>query len=152
MVECCFLMKFILSLLLGFVLLFPQNAFAGTFFTYPVRYDLLSQNYGGTYYGVIHNGIDFATDCGTPIYASNSGYISYAGWDFTGYGNRIDIINGTDTQLYAHLSYINQWSGYVTRGQYIGDVGSTGWSTGCHLHFEIHYNGYPINPMLPLTS
>ena len=71
----------------------------------------------------------------------------WAGWK-EAYGNTIIIGSGNGlTTLYAHASRLNVRSGQpVRRGQYIGNVGSTGWSTGPHLHFEVRRNGVPINP------
>lgn len=132
-----------------FFLTFTTSAYAHAFGV-PVNYGSYGLEYGDWYQGVLHNGLDFSSDCGTPIYASNHGTITYAGWDWTGYGNRLDITEGDDNQLYAHLQYIHKWSGYVKKGEYIGDVGNTGWSTGCHLHFELWWQGYPVNPRLPL--
>ena len=100
-----------------------------------------------------HNGIDIAAGVGTPIVASASGVVAYAGW-MNGYGNTVMIthsINGqTFTTLYAHMSSISVSNGQsVSQGQQIGGIGSTGNSTGPHLHFEIHPGGYknPANPM-----
>ncbi len=95
-----------------------------------------------------YNAVDLANSCGTPIYASASGDVIISrssGWN-AGYGSYIVIShpNGTQT-LYAHLSKNIVYSGWhVTKGQIIGYIGSTGKSTGCHLHFEIR-NG-PRNP------
>ena len=100
----------------------------------------------GRNYGRIHsnNGVDIANSCGTPVYAAASGTITRAdgsGWN-GGYGIVIDIAhpNGTSTR-YAHLSQIVTWSGGVGQGQLIGYMGTTGRSTGCHLHFEVHGEG-----------
>lgn len=96
----------------------------------------------------LHAGIDIAADLGTDVYASNSGVVAFAGWK-SGYGNTIMIAHGNVTTLYAHLSRIDVSVGQVVkRGQKIGEVGSTGDSTGPHLHFEVHPGGYknPVNP------
>lgn len=98
-----------------------------------------------------HNGMDIAAPTGTPVYASASGVVSSAGYR-GGFGNTVMIthsINGKSyTTLYAHLSSISVSGGKVSRGQQIGKVGSTGASTGPHLHFELHSGGYgnPVNP------
>ena len=141
------LLTYIFSLILFFTFALPANAQT---FGVPLTYSGFGLPYGTWYQGVYHNGIDFAADCGTPIYASNYGTITYAGWDWTGYGYRVDITNGDDVQLYAHLQYIDVWSGTVKKGQYIGDVGNTGWSEGCHLHFELWWKGMSVNPRVTL--
>lgn len=87
------------------------------------------------------NGVDLAQSCGSPVFASASGTVlvaRFAGWN-GGYGNYVVIShpNGTQT-LYAHLLKVNTSVGqYTTQGSVIGSVGSTGQSTGCHVHFEI---------------
>lgn len=103
----------------------------------------------GRNYGRIHsnNGVDIANSCGTPIYAAAAGSITRAdgsGWN-GGYGIVIDIrhANGTATR-YAHLSQILVWGGSVGQGQLIGFMGTTGRSTGCHLHFEVHGARNPL--------
>lgn len=89
-----------------------------------------------------HNGIDIAGNNNFEVLASNSGVVAYAGWR-GGYGNTVMISHGNVTTLYAHLSSISVSTGQVvSRGQVIGRVGSTGNSTGPHLHFEVHPNGY----------
>lgn len=89
-----------------------------------------------------HNGIDLAGNNGYAVAASNTGIVAYAGW-MGGYGNTVMISHGSVTTLYAHLSSISVSVGQaVSRGQTIGTVGSTGRSTGPHLHFEVHPNGY----------
>lgn len=89
-----------------------------------------------------HNGIDIAGNNGLEVMAANSGVVAYAGWR-GGYGNTVMISHGSVTTLYAHLSSISVSAGQVVkRGQVIGRVGSTGNSTGPHLHFEVHPNGY----------
>ncbi|PJE51175.1 MAG: hypothetical protein COV29_02785 [Candidatus Yanofskybacteria bacterium CG10_big_fil_rev_8_21_14_0_10_36_16] len=98
----------------------------------------------GYNWGYIHgrNGIDIANSCGTNVYAAASGNVNFAatsGWN-GGYGNflRITHPNGTET-LYAHLSkLLVSQSNWVEKGQLIALMGTTGRSTGCHLHFEVH--------------
>ncbi len=100
----------------------------------------------GYWYG--HRAIDIGAPLGTVIRAADSGYVSFAGWTDVGYGYLLVINhnNGYET-YYAHLSwYFVQEGDIVTPGQEIGRMGSTGNSTGPHLHFEIRYNGYPMNP------
>ena len=95
-----------------------------------------------------HAGVDFAAACGTPIHAADSGVIFAAGPN-GGYGNATIINHGAGlATLYGHQSSIAVSVGQVVeRGQVIGSVGSTGKSTGCHLHFEVRVNGSPVNPM-----
>ena len=101
----------------------------------------------GKRWGKMHKGIDIAASFGQEISAALDGTISYAGWE-TGYGNviKIDHGNGIET-TYAHCSVITAQKGEtVNKGTKIGEVGSTGNSTGPHLHFEVRENGVPINP------
>jgi len=95
-----------------------------------------------------HRAIDIGTATGTAVQAADGGFVSFAGWSTIGYGNLIviDHANGYVT-YYAHLSRFNVVVGQgVRRGQLIGGVGSTGNSSGPHLHFEIRYNGTLLNP------
>ena len=94
-----------------------------------------------------HNGLDFAGDTGEGVYASDAGVIVYSGWNDYGYGNMIMVDHGNGFQsLYAHLSGINVGCGQsVGQGEVIGAVGSTGRSSGSHLHFEI-MAGVKVNP------
>lgn len=98
----------------------------------------------GYNWGIIHgrNGIDIANSCGTPIYASTDGKVTAAygtGWN-GGFGKYIKLGHSNNTEsLYAHLSKLVVSSGEsVSKGQLIGLMGTTGRSTGCHLHFEVH--------------
>jgi murein DD-endopeptidase MepM/ murein hydrolase activator NlpD len=84
---------------------------------------------------------------GAPIHAARSGRVLWAGWK-KAYGNTIivDVGNGM-TVLYGHASKLGVRAGQpVAAGEYIGNVGSTGWSTGPHLHFEVRKNGKPVDP------
>lgn len=96
----------------------------------------------------LHNGVDFAANMGTPIFASKSGVVTTAclggGW-----GNYVVINHGDGfSSLYAHMTYYIVSEGeYVEQGETIGYVGSTGNSTGPHLHFTIFYDGNSVNPM-----
>jgi murein DD-endopeptidase MepM/ murein hydrolase activator NlpD len=95
----------------------------------------------------LHRGVDFAAPTGTPVLASAAGRIVRAGWG-GGYGNMIDIDHGRGiVTRYAHLSRMDVRVGQqVNQGQRIGAVGSTGMSTGPHLHYEVIRNGQPIDP------
>lgn len=95
-----------------------------------------------------HYGIDLDGETGDPIYAADSGVIVYSGWNDWGYGNMLIVDHGNDWQtLYAHLSVINAVCGEsVGQGQAIGLMGSTGNSTGSHLHFEMHNGSTKVNP------
>ncbi|MEM9769119.1 MAG: peptidoglycan DD-metalloendopeptidase family protein [Cyanobacteria bacterium P01_D01_bin.71] len=96
----------------------------------------------------LHAGVDFGAPSGTTIYAADSGRVIYAGWR-GGYGNTVILDHGGGiTTLYAHSSRLFVRVGQlVGQGQAIAAVGSTGLSTGPHLHFEVRQNGSPINPM-----
>ncbi len=102
----------------------------------------------GNNYGPSHLAVDLGTWIGGPIYAADSGVVVFAGWSTVGYGNMIMIDHGNGYQtLYAHLSQVNVHCGQsVFQGQLIGLGGSTGNSTGPHLHFEVRYKGGFVNP------
>jgi murein DD-endopeptidase MepM/ murein hydrolase activator NlpD len=117
---------------------------------WPVK-GVLTSPYGMRW-GRMHEGIDIGAAQGTPIYAAASGTVNYAGWE-GGYGNLtvIDHGNGLAT-AYGHQSQLAVSSGQtVSRGQVIGYVGSTGHSTGPHLHFEVRVNGAPNDPLSYLS-
>ncbi|MEM1078733.1 MAG: DUF5930 domain-containing protein [Pseudomonadota bacterium] len=96
----------------------------------------------------MHKGTDFAASLGTPIYATAEGVVVKAGWN-RGFGRMVKIRHafGYET-VYAHMSKLRVKEGQrVSRGERIGDMGSTGRSTGVHLHYEVHQSGKPVNPM-----
>ncbi|MEN9231051.1 MAG: peptidoglycan DD-metalloendopeptidase family protein [Thermostichus sp. DG02_5_bins_236] len=94
-----------------------------------------------------HAGIDFGVPTGTPVRAADRGTVIYAGW-YGGYGNTVIINHGGGiTTLYAHNSRVAVGVGQsVQRGQTIAAAGSTGLSTGPHVHFEVRVNGQPVDP------
>lgn len=95
-----------------------------------------------------HEGMDFSANVGTPVYVTGNGKVTQAGWDGL-YGNSITIDHGFGyVTRYAHLSRIKVRRGQkVIRGEVIGEVGSTGKSTGPHLHYEVHVKGKVVNPV-----
>ncbi|MEM9808104.1 MAG: peptidoglycan DD-metalloendopeptidase family protein [Cyanobacteria bacterium P01_D01_bin.56] len=99
-------------------------------------------------YRRFHAGVDFGSPYGTRISAADSGKVIFAGW-YGGYGNSVIIDHGGGlTTLYAHASRLSVREGQaVVKGQAIAAVGSTGLSTGPHLHFEVRRNGSPVDPM-----
>jgi murein DD-endopeptidase MepM/ murein hydrolase activator NlpD len=98
--------------------------------------------------GANHPAIDIAGSIENPVWASDNGVVVYAGWSNYGYGNLIVIDHGNGWQtLYAHLNSINVGCGQsVNQGQRIGGLGTTGNSSGAHLHFEMIYVGTKVNP------
>ncbi len=98
-------------------------------------------------YSRFHAGIDFSASQGTPIYAADSGSVIFSGW-YGGYGQTVIVDHGGGlSTLYAHASRVLVSEGQaVQQGQAIAAVGSTGLSTGPHLHFEVRQNGNPVNP------
>lgn len=101
--------------------------------------------WGGRHF---HTGIDIADKFGSPIKVADAGEVIFSGW-WDGYGKAIVVDHGRKTTtVYAHLSRIyKQVGAVVAKGQVIGLVGSTGYSTGPHLHFEVRKNGKPIDPL-----
>ena len=95
-----------------------------------------------------HEGMDFSANVGTPVYVTGNGKVTQAGWDGL-YGNSITIDHGFGyVTRYAHLSKIKVRRGQkVIRGEVIGEVGSTGKSTGPHLHYEVHVKEKVVNPV-----
>ncbi|MCR4909992.1 MAG: M23 family metallopeptidase [Bacteroidales bacterium] len=95
-----------------------------------------------------HDGIDFATFLGNPVYCTGDGVVDRVRYQFFGYGNEVIIDHGFGYKTrYAHLNSIDVVKGQsLKRGQKIGAVGNTGKSTGPHLHYEVIYKGKPINP------
>jgi murein DD-endopeptidase MepM/ murein hydrolase activator NlpD len=130
-----------------------EMALAGIPTSMPAAVGLMSSGFGYrsdpfTGSGAMHAGLDFKGPIGTPILAAADGKVTFAGWQ-GGYGNCIEIThaNGLVTR-YAHMSSFTAALGAdVKRGVQIGRMGSTGRSTGSHLHFEVRINGSAINPL-----
>ena len=103
------------------------------------------------HYWGLHDGDDFGAGCGTPLRAAGSGRVLTEYYSSV-WGNRlylnVGLINGKFiTVIYNHLSrYAVGTGASVSRGQTVGYVGTTGWSTGCHLHYTVLQNGSPVNP------
>ena len=102
----------------------------------------------------MHGGIDLAGPSGTPIYATADGVIARSEWNSGGYGNLVEINHGQGIQTrYGHLSRLIAQPGQrIRRGELIGLMGSTGRSTGSHLHYEVRIDGRAINPLPFLQS
>ena len=119
-------------------------------YQYPVNNFVITTYFGqrGAYQRV-HTGVDLAAPTGTPIYAARAGQVEEVGWSPYGYGLHVMLNHGGSVEtLYGHMSRIVARPGqYVERGQLIGYVGSTGWSTGPHCHFEVRVNGVARNPL-----
>ena len=100
------------------------------------------------YYSWRHTGLDIANHVGTPLYAADDGVVEFSGWS-NGYGNNIVINHGGGIKTrYAHASKLFVKVGErVERGDQIAAMGSTGWSTGPHIHFEVMVNGSKLNPL-----
>ena len=118
----------------------------------PLRYASITSGYGSRWhpiYGAVrfHAGVDLAAPYGTPVYATSSGLIIVAG-SCGGYGQCVAIDHGGGVvTVYGHLSRVDVYAGRrIGSGQELGLVGSTGVSTGPHLHYEIRINGSPVNP------
>ena len=98
--------------------------------------------------GAFHPGVDLSSGRGTPVVATADGIVRAAGWS-GGYGKLVEINHGSNglTTRYAHLTEVFAREGQVVRrGEVIGRSGSTGRSTSTHLHYEVRYNGTPVNP------
>ncbi|NEO57764.1 MAG: peptidoglycan DD-metalloendopeptidase family protein [Okeania sp. SIO3B5] len=131
----------------------PGGSMQFTGYTWPSK-GTLTSGYGWRW-GRMHRGIDIAAPTGTPIVAAAPGVVTFANWNSGGYGNLVEIKhpNGSLT-IYAHNSQILVREGQkVAQGELIAKMGSTGRSTGPHLHFEIHPTGNgAVNPMALLRS
>ena len=131
-----------------------SKVFVGGTFTWPSVSSTITSPYGTRVHPITgkvrrHAGVDIGASYGTNIYAANSGTVIVAGWNSGGYGNYVVIDHGGGyTTLYGHCSSLLVSKGQtVTKGQVIAKVGSTGMSSGPHLHFEVLVNGSTTNPM-----
>jgi murein DD-endopeptidase MepM/ murein hydrolase activator NlpD len=129
----------------------PQQASSGM--TWPVAGAHITSYFGNRYHPILHftrfhAGVDFGASWGSPIVAAADGQVAAAGWA-GGYGREVQISHGSGlTTVYAHMSEIVAQPGsFVHAGQLIGYVGSSGLSTGPHLHYEVRRNGVPVNPL-----
>ena len=120
-------------------------------FTFTSAFGVRSDPFRGS--AAMHAGIDLSASYGTPIYATADGTVDRAEW-FGGYGNMVEIDHGKGIATrYGHMSRIAAHSGeHVKRGELIGYVGSTGRSTGNHLHYEVRIDGHAVNPIPFLQS
>ena len=125
----------------------------GSTFLWPSYTGLITSYFGprvspGGIGSTNHKGVDIGASYGTAIWAAADGYVSQAGWN-GGYGNCVTISHGNGySTLYGHMSSVAVSAGqYVSQGQIIGYVGSTGNSTGPHIHFSVLQNGSFINPL-----
>ncbi|MEO0095630.1 MAG: M23 family metallopeptidase [candidate division WOR-3 bacterium] len=122
----------------------------------PLKYSCISSYFSKSRYHPIlkvwrpHHGLDYSAPIGTPVSSIGDGYVSFKGWK-GGYGNLVEIKHKNNFKSrYGHLSRFAKgiFQGkHVKMGELIGYVGSTGLSTGPHLHFELHKDGVPINPL-----
>ena len=127
-----------------------EGAYGTGAFIWPADNHTLS----GNDYWSGHLAIDIGAGEGARIYAADSGVVVFAGWATGGYGNMVMIDHGNGYQtLYAHLSQVSTHCGRsVAQGALIGYSGSTGNSTGPHLHFEVRYQGGFISPWFVLPA
>ncbi len=122
----------------------------------PMPYNYISRGFGplgerDVFGMTFHTGMDLVAPCGTPIAAAADGVVTSASYSI-GYGNNVRVAhNETYSTLYAHMSTFAVSDGQqVKQNDIVGLEGTTGWSTGCHLHFEIRRNGFPEDPELYL--
>lgn len=135
--------------------------FDGTW-TYPVEHPKVVSLFGMRLHPIyhdwrMHNGVDLRAPCGTPILAAADGFVEWTKFR-NGYGNQV-LINSGELDGISYMSSYNHLSSfavapedYVVRGDVIAYAGTTGTSTGCHLHFEIYVNGSPVNPLSYLPA
>jgi murein DD-endopeptidase MepM/ murein hydrolase activator NlpD len=125
-----------------------------------VRWPILNFTKGrGLWDSGYHQGVDLLASCGTPLYAAAGGVVKVSQESYGGYGVAVTIDHVLGGQrvntLYGHMTYGSRQVSVgqtVSAGQLIGFVGSTGSSTACHLHFEVHINGSVVDPWAWLQS
>jgi murein DD-endopeptidase MepM/ murein hydrolase activator NlpD len=129
-----------------------------TFLTSPMAFSRVTSGFAMRFHPILktwraHKGIDYGAPKGTPIRTVGAGVVEFAGWQ-NGYGNAVEVRHGNGkATFYAHMSRIDVRKGQrVDQGDNIGAVGSTGWSTGPHLHFEFRVNGNHQDPRRLLKS
>ncbi len=134
---------------------FDGTSLRGAFLRTALKFTRISSKFGGRMHPIHkrwigHKGVDYAAPTGTPIHATADGTIDHAGW-MNGYGNTVRIQHhGKYSTLYAHASRLAPGlskGDKVSQGQLIAYVGSTGWATGPHLHYEFRINGTPVDPL-----
>jgi murein DD-endopeptidase MepM/ murein hydrolase activator NlpD len=133
----------------------PVDSTPSNYLTYPANGPTTS-GFGMRWHPILqkwmlHDGLDWGIPCGTPVYAAAPGEIIRAGWRASGWGNQVVIDHGIHRGVdlvttYNHLTSIVDFGGHVNRGQLIGYSGTTGYSTGCHLHFGVYEDGVPVDP------
>ncbi|MBH5321275.1 M23 family metallopeptidase [Aurantiacibacter sediminis] len=135
-----------------------QSVTVSTPWLMPIEGARLTSGYGNRNHPVLrrrahHHGVDLAAPTGTPVYATADGTVEMAQW-YSSYGNYVQIDHGGDVETrYAHLSRYTVRDGErVSAGDLIGYVGSTGRSTGPHLHYEIRMDGQSVNPIPYMTA
>jgi len=130
---------------------------SGGWLSWPVSDTYITSSYGMRYHPILHymklhDGTDFGAACGTPVYAAATGTVISEYYD-DAYGNRLTInhgnVNGVSLSTsYNHLtSFVAGYGEHVKRGELIAYSGTTGWSTGCHLHFMVYEGGTTVDPM-----
>ena len=124
------------------------------FLASPMEFSRITSGFANRFHPILqtwrqHLGVDYGAPTGTPVRSLGDGVVDFAGWR-NGYGNVVEIRHGNErSTLYAHLSAMNVKKGErVSQSQRIGAVGSTGWSTGPHLHFEFRVRGQHQDPLL----
>jgi len=131
------------------------SSLKGTFTRTPLQFTRISSNFGRRMHPIhkswrMHSGVDYAAPTGTPIHATANAKVAFAGWQ-NGYGNVVILQHhGQYTTLYAHQSRIAPGitkGASISQGQVIGYVGSTGWATGPHLHYEFRIANKPVDPL-----
>ena len=129
-----------------------------SFLSSPMAFSRVTSGFAMRFHPILqtwraHKGIDYGAPKGTPIRSVGTGTVEFAGWQ-NGYGNAVEVRHGSGkSTFYAHMSRVDVRKGQkVEQGQNLGAVGSTGWSTGPHLHFEFRVNGAHQDPRSLLRS